>query len=89
MQVAALKLLSQEFRELASRAVNSPYDHAQANLRHLLDFVAETALLRDAVESAPRPASSVEEVVGDCMTHRDRLVPVANRRENSVSCTTY
>jgi hypothetical protein len=77
-----LKLLSHEFRDVASRAANSHYDHVQISLKHLVDFVDDAPLLREAVDMAPRPVQSAKDAFTRLFNRpARRLEPLVNRRE--------
>lgn len=81
MDAVELKLVSQQFRDLVSDAARAHLDHLQVKLRHLLAFVDETPLLREAVENAPRNGASATEVLASCRGYgRDRIEPPAERR---------
>ncbi len=66
-----LKGISLQFRNIASRALQSNNEDARVNIRRLLKFVSETPLLRQEIDKAPAP-SNLDEIWGE-EAQRDRI----------------
>jgi hypothetical protein len=81
MSTIELKMISHEFRDLVSRTCRSAPEHSQTELCHLLDFINDTPLLRNAVASAPRPPVDVDEALRRTQERGWRTIePPADRR---------
>lgn len=77
-----LRKLSNEFRQVASRALRSDHRDARRNLTRLLQFVRSTPLLESAVTQAPPPERDVIEVLRVAQDGRDRLdLPLDPQKE--------